>query len=121
MTKAKSQSHKSQTEDLNLSLFNSRAQVGSFIQQIFMKCLPCARHLDMSVRRLPAPLSVHSIGGDRQLINIMNRSVTQYAGRTDAVGRKRVELSKGGSGVPGGWEGGCLGLQLKYSGQGRLP
>lgn len=74
MTKAESQSHKSQT-DLNLSLFNSRAQVGSFIRQIFMRCLPRARYLDMSVRRLPAPMSVHSIGGDRQRINMMNRSI----------------------------------------------
>lgn len=39
------------------------------------KCLPCARHLDMAVKTLPALMSLPSIGGVRQLIKPINQPV----------------------------------------------
>lgn len=73
--------------DFNLGLFDSRAQAGSSIRQQLMKSLPCARRLVMWVRKRPAARSIHSVGGDRQLINIMSQSIMQSVSRTDALGR----------------------------------
>lgn len=78
----------------NLSFFDSRAHVGSFIQQIFMKCLLCTSHLDMSMEKLHALMSLHSIGGDRQLIKLINQSIMQFARMIGALGIKRVEQPK---------------------------
>lgn len=73
--------------DLNLGLCDPRAQAGSSIRQQLMKSLPRARRLVMWVRKPPAARSIHSVGGDRQLINIMSQSIMQSVSRTDAPGR----------------------------------
>lgn len=52
--------------------------------------------LNRSVRKLPAPMSVPSIGGDRPPINIISQSCRVLGGQM--LGEERVELNEGDQG-----------------------
>lgn len=77
----------------------------------------------MSVKKLPALMSLPSIGGAGQLIKLINQPINQSCRMLEGQvlwGKKRVEQPKGD------WEclevrEGALGLQVTYDGQQSLP